>query len=76
MIRARGVKVGDTVLVRRAGDVIPFVAGALDESKRTGAERRSAPPSARRCGEPLTSRATAASCTARTSPAPRRRSAA
>ena len=27
VIRARGIKIGDTVLVRRAGDVIPFVAG-------------------------------------------------
>ncbi len=38
VIRARGIKIGDTVLVRRAGDVIPFVAGVLDASKRTGAE--------------------------------------
>ena len=41
VIRARGIKIGDTVLVRRAGDVIPFVAGVLDESKRTVAEPRS-----------------------------------
>ena len=39
VIRARGVRIGDTVLVRRAGDVIPFVAGVLDASMRTGAER-------------------------------------
>ena len=39
VIRARDVRIGDTVLVRRAGDVIPFVAGVLDASKRTGAER-------------------------------------
>jgi DNA ligase (NAD+) len=44
VIRARGIKIGDTVLVRRAGDVIPFVAGVLDESKRTGAEREIVPP--------------------------------
>ena len=37
VIRARDVRIGDTVLVRRAGDVIPFVAGVLDASKRTGA---------------------------------------
>ena len=30
VIRARDVRIGDTVLVRRAGDVIPFVAGVLD----------------------------------------------
>ncbi|GLW90070.1 DNA ligase [Actinokineospora globicatena] len=45
VIRARGIKIGDTVLVRRAGDVIPFVAGVLDESQRTGAERDIVPPS-------------------------------
>ncbi|MFC8530409.1 NAD-dependent DNA ligase LigA [Nocardia sp. NPDC057227] len=39
VILARDIKVGDTVLVRRAGDVIPFVAGVLDASKRTGAEK-------------------------------------
>jgi DNA ligase (NAD+) len=44
VIRARGIKIGDTVLVRRAGDVIPFVAGVLDPSKRTGAEREIVPP--------------------------------
>jgi DNA ligase (NAD+) len=44
VIKARGIKIGDTVLVRRAGDVIPFVAGVLDVSKRTGAERDIVPP--------------------------------
>jgi DNA ligase (NAD+) len=54
VIRARDVRIGDTVLVRRAGDVIPFVAGVLDASKRTGAEREIEPPSAcPSCGEPL-----------------------
>src|SRR5690349_8959862 len=57
VIRARGIKIGDTVLVRRAGDVIPFVAGVLDESKRTGEERDIVPPSeCPSCGEPLTER--------------------
>lgn len=44
VIRARGIKIGDTVLVRRAGDVIPFVAGVLDAAKRTGAEQEIVPP--------------------------------
>jgi DNA ligase (NAD+) len=44
VIRARGIRIGDTVLVRRAGDVIPFVAGVLDASQRTGAEREIVPP--------------------------------
>src|ERR671922_1639760 len=55
VIRARDVRIGDTVLVRRAGDVIPFVAGVLDASKRTGAEREIVPPSeCPSCGQPLT----------------------
>ncbi|MDU0292932.1 NAD-dependent DNA ligase LigA [Saccharothrix longispora] len=55
VIRARGIKIGDTVLVRRAGDVIPFVAGVLDESKRTGAERDIVPPTTcPSCGHDLT----------------------
>jgi DNA ligase (NAD+) len=55
VIRARGIRIGDTVLVRRAGDVIPFVAGVLDPSKRTGAEREIVPPAAcPSCGQPVT----------------------
>ena len=55
VIRARDVRIGDTVLVRRAGDVIPFVAGVLDASKRTGAEREIVPPSeCPSCAQPLT----------------------
>jgi DNA ligase (NAD+) len=55
VIRARDVRIGDTVLVRRAGDVIPFVAGVLDAAKRTGAEREVEPPSeCPSCGQPLT----------------------
>jgi len=54
VIRARDIKVGDTVLVRRAGDVIPFVAGVLDAAKRTGAEREIVPPTAcPSCGQPV-----------------------
>jgi DNA ligase (NAD+) len=55
VIRARDVRIGDTVLVRRAGDVIPFVAGVLDASKRTGKEREVEPPrDCPSCGQPLT----------------------
>ncbi|MEV0678585.1 NAD-dependent DNA ligase LigA [Actinosynnema sp. NPDC050436] len=44
VIRARDVMIGDTVLIRRAGDVIPFVAGVLDPAARTGAEKEIVPP--------------------------------
>ena len=55
VIRARDVRIGDTVLVRRAGDVIPFVAGVLDAAKRTGAEQEIVPPSTcPSCGHELT----------------------
>ncbi len=55
VIRARGIKIGDTVLVRRAGDVIPFVAGVLDAAKRTGTEQDIVPPAAcPSCGQALT----------------------
>src|SRR3954454_19383145 len=55
VIRARDVRIGDTVLVRRAGDVIPFVAGVLDAAKRTGDEREIEPPAdCPSCGQPLT----------------------
>jgi DNA ligase (NAD+) len=55
VIRARDVRIGDTVLVRRAGDVIPFVAGVLDASKRTGEEREIVPPAeCPSCAQPLT----------------------
>lgn len=55
VIRARDIKVGDTVLVRRAGDVIPFVAGVLDASKRTGEEQEILPPTVcPSCEQPVT----------------------
>ena len=52
VIRARDVRIGDTVLVRRAGDVIPFVAGPLDPrsapapSARSSRRRRARPAAA------------------------------
>ncbi|WP_331758841.1 NAD-dependent DNA ligase LigA (plasmid) [Nocardia sp. NBC_01377] len=55
VIRARDIKVADTVLVRRAGDVIPFVAGVLDASQRTGEEVEIVPPTAcPSCAQPVT----------------------
>ncbi|MGW4636138.1 NAD-dependent DNA ligase LigA [Nocardia sp. NPDC004415] len=54
VIRARDIKIGDTVLVRRAGDVIPFVAGVLDAAARTGDEQEIvAPTHCPSCGQPV-----------------------
>jgi DNA ligase (NAD+) len=54
VVRARDVRIGDEVLVRRAGDVIPFVIGVADASARTGSEREiTAPSQCPSCGEPL-----------------------
>lgn len=55
VIRARGIRIGDNVVVRRAGDVIPFVAGVLDPAKRTGMEQDIVPPTqCPSCGQPVT----------------------
>ena len=47
-IAAKDIRVGDTVIVERAGDVIPAVVRVLEE-KRTGVEQPSLPPA--RCPE-------------------------
>lgn len=51
-ISSKDIRVGDRVLVRKAGDIIPEVIGPLAE-KRTGAERRFIMPrTCPSCGEP------------------------
>ena len=42
-IRRKDIRIGDTVIVERAGDVIPYVVKTIPE-KRTGQERRFAMP--------------------------------
>lgn len=52
-VARKDVRIGDTVIVRRAGDVIPEVVGPVT-SKRTGRERRFAmPKDCPSCGSPL-----------------------
>ncbi len=53
VIAERDIRVGDRVVVKRAGDVIPYVAGPILEA-RSGNERPITPPSAcPSCGEPV-----------------------
>nr|WP_229741789.1 NAD-dependent DNA ligase LigA [Pseudoclavibacter endophyticus] len=53
VVRAKGVLIGDTVVLRKAGDVIPEVLGPVVEA-RTGDEREFVMPSeCPECGTPL-----------------------
>ncbi|WP_347757496.1 NAD-dependent DNA ligase LigA [Agrococcus sp. ProA11] len=53
VVRAKGVLIGDTVVLRKAGDVIPEVLGAVVEL-RDGSEREFVMPEAcPECGTPL-----------------------
>jgi DNA ligase (NAD+) len=53
-VARKGVLIGDTVIVRRAGDVIPEVVAPVP-SLRTGSERAFVmPPDCPACGQPIT----------------------
>jgi DNA ligase (NAD+) len=52
-VRAKDVRVGDTVIVRRAGDVIPEVVGAVPEKRQPGSVEWSMPAACPSCGQPL-----------------------
>jgi DNA ligase (NAD+) len=55
-IARKDIRLGDRVLIKRAGDVIPYVAGPV-VSARTGAEQVIAPPTeCPYCGTPVTKR--------------------
>lgn len=52
-VAERDIRVGDRVLVKRAGDVIPYVSGPIVDA-RTGDERPIIPPThCPSCGEPV-----------------------
>ena len=52
-VRRKDVRVGDTVIVRRAGDVIPEVVGPVVAKRKRGARRWSMPTACNACGTPL-----------------------
>ncbi len=47
-IRERDIRIGDRVMIKRAGEVIPYVMGALPEARRGGRNRIACPSAARR----------------------------
>ena len=53
-VRAKDVRPGDTVTVRKAGDVIPEVVGPVLSLRRKGLRRWKFPASCPACEEPLT----------------------
>jgi DNA ligase (NAD+) len=52
-VRLKDVRPGDTVVVRKAGDVIPEVVGPVLSARRRGARHWKFPTSCPSCGEPL-----------------------
>jgi DNA ligase (NAD+) len=52
-VQAKDVRVGDTVMVRRAGDVIPEVVGPVLKDRPDDAQPWSMPADCPFCGEPL-----------------------
>lgn len=52
-VLAKDVREGDTVIVRRAGDVIPEVVGSVKDRRPKGAAEWHMPASCPTCGQPL-----------------------
>jgi DNA ligase (NAD+) len=52
-VRRKDVRQGDTVIVRRAGDVIPEIVGSVAAKRKKSARRWSMPKTCNACGTPL-----------------------
>ena len=55
-VRRKDVRPGDTVIVRRAGDVIPEIVGPVVSRRKKGARRWKMPATCNACGTPLVRR--------------------
>jgi DNA ligase (NAD+) len=53
VIREKDIRIGDTVLVERAGDVIPYIVKPLSELRTGGEKPIRFPKSCPSCGEPI-----------------------
>ena len=52
-VHRKDVRKGDTVIVRRAGDVIPEIVGPVLAKRKKGARRWKMPAACNACGTPL-----------------------
>ena len=52
-IRERDIRVGDAVLIKRAGDVIPYVIGPIPERRDGSQQPYTAPERCPSCGQPV-----------------------
>ncbi len=52
-VRRKDVRIGDTVIVRKAGDVIPEVLGPVESLRPAGAESWTMPGTCPSCGSPV-----------------------
>ncbi|HPE96042.1 MAG TPA: NAD-dependent DNA ligase LigA, partial [Bacillota bacterium] len=52
-IRIKDIRIGDTVNVRKAGDIIPEIVSVVTEKRRSGSEEYKIPAVCPACGEPV-----------------------
>lgn len=53
LLRKRDIRIGDTIEIEKAGEVIPYVLGVVHEKRPPGARRVKAPETCPECGGPV-----------------------